>query len=64
VEVTLLGAGSGGDDIDIPGTGHIVRAEESDRMGWFKLAAVIDEPSSPAETGWRKLAAAFQEPPE
>jgi hypothetical protein len=64
VEVTLLGAGPAGEDIDISGTGRIVRAEESDRMGWFNLAAVIDEPSSPDETGWRKLAASFQEPPE
>jgi hypothetical protein len=62
VEVKLLGAGPDGEDIDIPGIGHIVRAEESDRMGWFKLAAVIDEPSSPDGTDWRKLAAAFQDP--
>ena len=62
VEVTLLGAGSNGENIDIRGTGYIVRAEETDRMGWFKLAAVIDEPSSSDETGWRKLAAAYQEP--
>jgi hypothetical protein len=41
-----------------------VRAEESDRMGWFKLAAVIDEPSSSDGTDWRKLAAAFQGPPK
>jgi hypothetical protein len=64
VEVTLLGAGPGGEDINIPGTGSIVRTEETDRIGWFKLAAVIDEPSSPDGTDWRKLAAAFQEPTE
>ena len=63
VEVTLKGAGSGGGDIHISGTGHIVRAENADDPGWYKLAAAIEEPSSGDDPGWQKLAAAFDESP-
>jgi hypothetical protein len=62
VEVTLLGVGLAGENINIAGTGRIVRAEAADKPGWYKLAAVIDEPRFGDDPGWQKLTAAFDDP--
>jgi hypothetical protein len=59
VEVTLLGADLGGLNINISGTGYIVRAEPAKQPGWYKLAAAFDEPPSDDEIKWQKLIAAF-----
>jgi len=59
VEVTLLGADLGGININISGTGYIVRAEPAKKPGWYKLAAAFDEPPSGDEMKWQKLIAAF-----
>jgi len=65
VEVILPAAGSDGHNIQVSGKGRIVRAESLEKPGWYKLAAVIDEPRSGDGPGWQKLAAAFdpQAPP-
>jgi PilZ domain len=59
VEVTLLGAGPGGNNLYISGTGHIVRAESAKKPGWYRLAAAFDESFSGDELEWQKLIAAF-----
>jgi hypothetical protein len=59
VEVTLLGAGPGGNNIRISSTGYIVRAESSKEPGWYRLAAAFDESPTGDELDWEKLVAAF-----
>jgi hypothetical protein len=59
VEVTLLGAGPGGNNIFISSTGYIVRAEPAKREGWYKLAATFDESPSDDKFDWQKLVAAI-----
>lgn len=59
VEVTFLGAGLGGDNISVSGTGHIVRAESTKTPGWNRLAADFDESASGDELEWQKLVALF-----
>jgi hypothetical protein len=59
VEVTLLGAGPGGNNICVSGTGYIVRAESTKDPGWYRLAAAFDESPSDDELAWQKLVAAF-----
>jgi hypothetical protein len=59
VEVTLLGAGLGGNNICISSTGYIVRAESTRDPGWYRLAAAFDESPSGDELAWQKLVAAF-----
>src|ERR1700688_4213209 len=59
VEVTLLGAGPGGNNIYESGTGYIVRAESAKKPGWYKLAAAFDQSPSAGELEWNKLFAAF-----
>ena len=48
VEVTLLGAGLHREDVLISSTGQVVRVEAGRKPGWYKLAAVFDEPPSSA----------------
>jgi len=59
VEVAFLGAGLDGNNINVSGAGHIVRAESAKRPGWYKLAATFDEPPSGDEMEWQKIIAAF-----
>jgi hypothetical protein len=59
VEVTLLGAGPGGNDICISSAGYIVRAESAKEPGWYSLAAAFEESPSGDELDWQKLVAAF-----
>jgi hypothetical protein len=59
VEVTLLGAGPGGNNICISSTGYIVRAESTKEPGWYRLAAAFDESPSGNEQDWQKLIEAF-----
>jgi hypothetical protein len=59
VEVTLPGAGLGGNDTSISSTGYIVRAESTKEPGWYGLAAAFDESPSGDELAWQKLVAAF-----
>lgn len=59
VEVTLLGAGLGGNTIRVSGTGYIVRAESSKTPGWYRLAATFDESPSGDELDWQQLVARF-----
>lgn len=61
VEVTLPGAGPGGNDMRISSTGYIVRAESTKEPGWYRLAAAFDESPSGDELDWQKLVAAFIE---
>ena len=61
VEVTLLGAGSSGENLCVPGTGYIVRTKAALKPGWYDLAAVINQPRDGDELGWLKLAATFGE---
>jgi hypothetical protein len=61
-EVILLGHGPERSDVHITGAGHIVRVEEPDRFGWYRLAATFDEISSSDQPGWSRLAAAFDDP--
>ena len=62
-EVILLGHGPGGSDLHISSAGHIVRAEERDESGWFRMAATFDEPPAGAALGWNQLTASFNDPP-
>jgi len=62
VEVTILGAGPDGKNINISSTGYVVRVETATKPGWYKLAAVFEEPHSDEEPGWQKLSAAFDGP--
>ena len=62
-EVILLGHGPGGSDLHISGAGYIVRAEECDESGWFRMAATFDEPPAGAALGWNQLTATFNDPP-
>ncbi len=59
VEVILRGAGLGDIDVNISGTGYIVRSEPTKTPGWYKLAATFEEPSSGEELEWQKLVDAF-----
>jgi len=63
VELTLAGYGPGGDDLQILGTGYIVRAEESAEPGKYQMAAVFDELPSDNDPGWNQLAKALHDPP-
>ena len=59
VEVTLLGAGPGGKNMYVSGTGHIVRAESAKGPGWYRLAAAFDESPSGDEPDWQTIVAAL-----
>ena len=59
VEVTLPGAGPGGNDICISSAGYIVRAESNKEPGWYRLAAAFEESPPGEEMDWQKLVAAF-----
>jgi hypothetical protein len=59
VEVTLLGIGPAGKDVNISATGHIVRAEPGHAPGWYKLAAAFREPPNDDQPGWHNLVTAF-----
>jgi hypothetical protein len=59
VEVTLPGAGPGGNDICISSAGYIVRAESTKEPGWYWLAAAFEESPAGDEMDWQKLVAAF-----
>jgi hypothetical protein len=59
VEVTFLGAGLIGNNINVSGTGYIVRAETAKQPGWYKLAATFDESPSGDDLAWQELLAAF-----
>jgi hypothetical protein len=61
-EVILKGHGPGGSDLHIVGAGEIVRAEDLDECGWYKLAAAFDELPSSATPGWSQLATALDAP--
>ena len=63
IEVTLMGVKPGGNKVFISGAGYIVRLEPGNKPGWYKLAAVFDEPPDGDELGWHKLADEFEEPP-
>jgi hypothetical protein len=59
VELTILGAGPGGNDICVTSTGRIVRAESAKKPGWYTLAAAFDQSPSAGELEWNKLFAGF-----
>ena len=58
-----MGVKPGGNKVFISGAGYIVRLEPGNKPGWYKLAAVFDEPPDGDELGWHKLADEFEEPP-
>jgi hypothetical protein len=62
-EVVLLGHGPGGSDVHISGEGHIVRAEDPNELGWYRMAATFAEPPPGAAPGWNQLTASFDDPP-
>jgi hypothetical protein len=62
VELTLTGYGPDGNDLQVRGTGYIVRAYADPVAGKYHLAATFDELPSNDELGWKQLAAALKEP--
>jgi hypothetical protein len=59
VEVTFLGGGPGGNNMNVSGSGYIVRAESAEKSGWYKLAAAFDRSPSDDDLQWQKLVAAL-----
>lgn len=59
VEVTLLAAGLGGNNVSISSIGYIVRAESAKKPGWYKLAASFEDSPSREELEWHKLVVAL-----
>jgi hypothetical protein len=63
VEVTLVGHGPHGKDVNVSGAGRVVRAEACNNLGWYKLAAMFDESPSGDQPDWYKLVTEFEKPP-
>ena len=63
VEIILRGSGPDHKDIRISNEGCVVRIEPGRRPGWYRLAAVFDEPGAGDKPNWNELVAHFENGP-
>jgi hypothetical protein len=63
VEVILPGAAPDRKDARISSEGWVVRIEPGRKPGWYKLAAVFDEPRGSNKRDWHKVVEQFEKRP-
>lgn len=63
VEIILPGATPDRKDAHISSEGWVVRIEPGRKPGWYKLAAVFDEPGAGNKPDWHELVAQFEKRP-